>query len=94
MKKTPQEPRQKGRSRTEVTNFLDGLRASRLCGYMGQRCDCKYGYDPGYWRAHQGERNGCPEMRCVVALFECMTDREFAQLKKRVSKKGDFFFHL
>ena len=79
-------------NRENVIKFLEEVRAKRLCAYIGTRCDCKYGAD--HIGAHGESGNGCPEMRCVEAMFELMTDKEFERLKKRASKGSKFFFEI
>lgn len=44
-------------------------------------CDCKFGMTKNS-HSH-GEKNGCPELRCVVELLEAMTDEEFTKILKR-----------
>ena len=42
-----------------------------VCGYLGNRCDCKYG------ASGSGEETGCPEIRQAIALVEAMTPAEY-----------------
>jgi hypothetical protein len=52
----------------------------KLCVYIGNRCDCKFGGDnPG--RSEQG--SGCPELYQVLALLRNMTKREYDMIMKR-----------
>ena len=48
-------------------------------------CDCKYGATNIGGPTETG--NGCPEMRCVHAIFENMTDKEFERIMKRMDKR-------
>ena len=53
---------------------LEGLERVRkgLCCYLGDRCDCKYGFDgtqrPG------GEQTGCPEIRAAMEHIQQLRD--------------------
>lgn len=40
-------------------------------------CDCKYG------ASGQGEQTGCPELRCVTALLNLMTEKEYLNIMHR-----------
>lgn len=60
---------------------LETLR-STLCGYMGDRCDCKFG--PTLQKNTVfpcldvcSEGTGCPEVRTVIELLSVMTEEEY-----------------
>lgn len=50
---------------TNHENLVAGLEAvrARLCGYIGERCDCKFG------ASGVGEQTGCPEVRQAIAYL-------------------------
>jgi hypothetical protein len=53
---------------------------TRLCGYIGPRCDCKY-LQAGV--NHHSEQTGCCEVRLAAAVIMGMTDEEFEHALKR-----------
>lgn len=80
-------------TRELVKNTITKLR-DELCCYFGPTCDCKYGYEGGWgipkeptnkkkrgWVA--SEKTACPELRCVMALLENITDEEYAEILRR-----------
>jgi hypothetical protein len=68
-------------TRAELIQAMELTRRFRVCAYMGETCDCKYGIKgdekPG------DEQTGCPEMRDVIALLRAMNDAEFAEIEER-----------
>lgn len=46
-------------------------------------CDCKFGIDVAKPYEDQGEQTGCPELRCVEALLDNITDEEFEEISTR-----------
>lgn len=49
-------------------------------------CDCKFGATNISGAGERG--NGCPEMRCVYAILDNMTDKEFERIIKRINKRA------
>jgi len=49
-------------------------------------CDCKFGADQIAGGSESG--NGCPEFRCVRAILDTMTDKEFERIIKRMNAKA------
>lgn len=71
-------------SRENVLKVIKKLQ-EKHCGYVGDRCDCKYG------GSFQDEQTGCPELRCIIKLLENLNDEEYEQYlkgpKDHLSKK-------
>jgi len=57
-----------------------------VCGYSGDRCDCKFGANERIF--YDGEVTGCPEIISAKRIIEAMTDREFGLVLKRIKKQG------
>ena len=78
-----------GAEREELIETLTALQRAS-CDYDSKQddppgiCDCKYGYELKPYGSYHGEKNGCPELRSVVALLNVMTDKEYEKLGKRL----------
>lgn len=60
-------------TREEVLKAVDLARKAR-CGYIGKRCDCKYG-------SGGSEQTGCPELRELGALLSRISDEQWGELE-------------
>lgn len=74
--------------RMDRLTILDAIKAARrrACCYMGDTCDCKYGaVEKDHMSPFQypGEQTGCPELRDVIWILECMNDEQYADLYKQ-----------
>jgi len=49
---------------------LEAVRQT-LCGYVGDRCDCKYGRGDG---SSYSEKTGCPEIRAAQRMIAELAD--------------------
>lgn len=65
----------------ERKELLDNMEKLRkwLCGYSGDKCDCKFGADP----EESSEQSGCAELRTARYLIERLSDREYARIYSR-----------
>lgn len=60
--------------------------STRLCGYIGSRCDCKYIQNTDDDTMDFGsEATGCPETAMAAALINSMTTQEFYAIARRAS---------
>ena len=61
--------------------LVEGLQAlsKRVCGYMRQPCDCKYGIR----EQRESEKSGCPEAALAAHLISMLTKREYDRLIKK-----------
>jgi hypothetical protein len=65
-------------TKEEIIIVLEAVR-KRICGYMGDHCDCKYGYIEKFEKNEnpelfakfiRGEQTGCPELRDVINFIQ------------------------
>ena len=56
--------------REEAIEFVKFIRKNRICGYVGNRCDCKYGIEPESSNKFGGEKTGCPELYQLISILE------------------------
>ena len=71
------------RSRDGLIAALKAVRKHRVCGYMGDRCDCKYGFTeaPDGSRPQCGsEDTGCPELYEAIGLLSALSQADFDRL--------------
>lgn len=63
----------------QVAKALSAMQ-KKVCCYVGEVCDCKYGFtgEVGY-----GEQTCCPELRTVVELLIKMTEEEYETILMR-----------
>jgi hypothetical protein len=70
-------------TKAEMVSFLTEVRQECLCAYgTSTRCDCKYGADRIGQHSETG--CGCPEMRNIIFFLESITNRQFAEIAKKV----------
>ena len=53
----------------DVVEYLKFIRKNRLCAYLGDRCDCKFGIDATA-DGRMSERTGCPEMYQLIDYMD------------------------
>jgi len=59
----------------DAVKLLRHIRKERVCAYMGDRCDCKFGIDLNVKnRVMGGEKTGCPEMYQIIDIIENLPD--------------------
>jgi hypothetical protein len=58
------------------------LLSCTLCGYMGNRCDCKYMQNSDTLD-RGSEATGCPETAMAATLINAMTAQEFHAIAQR-----------
>jgi len=56
---------------------------SKLCSYVGNYCDCKYGKEDQEPSNRSERFSGCPELRQVLGILEVMTEEEFKEFCDR-----------
>jgi hypothetical protein len=61
--------------------------SSRMCGYIGHGCDCKYMQDSeaSDYVLMSGETSGCPETMMAATLLNALTTQEFYALAGRAN---------
>jgi len=60
----------------QVIELLKFIRKERVCAYLGNRCDCKFGINLEVKdRVMSGESNGCPEMYQIIDFLEHLPDK-------------------
>ena len=59
--------------------------SSRMCGYIGHTCDCKYmqNAEADEYVLMSGETSGCPETLMAATLINAMTTQEFHAITRR-----------
>ena len=57
--------------------------STRLCCYMGSRCDCKYMQNTNDVLSCGSEATGCPESAMASHLINAMTTQEFYAIARR-----------
>lgn len=73
----------------QIIEVLEKLRKHKVCAYVGDRCDCKFGGEglgPNKWNS--GESNGCPELRQAIEILSELTDDEYNKLIGRNRDEG------
>ena len=70
------------KDKESITKVVKIIR-KELCAYMGDRCDCKYGYEGKENIMYGSEQTGCPELYTVLSLLHNMTDEEYEAILKR-----------
>jgi len=71
-------------SREELIRVIEIIR-KESCSYMGDMCDCKYGYQGKGNQRYASESTGCPELRTVLMLLKNITDEEYREILKRTN---------
>jgi hypothetical protein len=67
---------------SQLIETLEKLRKT-LCGYLGDGCDCKFGFDGKI--SARSERTGCPELRQAIEELQSV-----GKLKQRIAElEGD-----
>lgn len=56
-------------NKQQLLETLNKIRKNKLCCYLQEKCDCKYG-DLGKRCDHNEETTGCPEMRDCIDYIE------------------------
>lgn len=79
-------------TRLQIVAAMEAARKNRLCGYMGDPCDCKYGIATTNDRMGGSEQTGCPEMRTAIAILRNMTDQEWEKIQRRMARNAKAAF--
>lgn len=69
-------------TREEALRAVD-LARKACCGYIGEKCDCKYGAAGG------SEQTGCPELRELGAVLSRVTDAQWLALESAAFDEAD-----
>jgi hypothetical protein len=72
------------KSREETIRVIEIIR-EESCSYMGDMCDCKYGFQGKSNQGCASESTGCPELRTVLTLLKNMTNEEYTEILKRTN---------
>jgi len=72
----------RGIGRKELMDRLNKIRKTKVCGYFGSMCDCKFGAD---LEVHS-EETGCPEIMQAQLLLYLITDEEYVSILNRQLK--------
>jgi len=82
--------------RKNAIELLKFIRKNRVCAYIGDRCDCKFGIDfECKDRVMSGEKNGCPEMYQIIDILEHLPDEawklaiKLSYESRRIPKTSD-----
>ncbi len=86
-------------TRDGLLSAVKAVRKHCVCGYRGDRCDCKFGIKtkqvPSPHNPEKlvdeidriSEQTGCPELYTVIGLLSVMTKAEFDRLIVKASKR-------
>jgi hypothetical protein len=64
----------------DIEKVIEFIRKD-ICCYMGNHCDCKYGYNGK--KDYGSEQTGCPELRTILELLKNMSEYEYNEILSR-----------
>lgn len=73
----------------EAIEFMKFMRKNRICSYIGDICDCKFGIEEEAYNKFGGEKTGCPEMYQLISILEHISEDAWKDALKAINKNKE-----
>ena len=73
----------------QALEFLNFMRKNRICTYVGNICDCKFGIEREAYNKFGGEKTGCPEMYQLITILEHISDGAWKDALESINRNKE-----